>query len=518
MRRLLLSLLFVICQLPFSFAQQSANIVFIGNSITYGALHEQRELTAPPVQCARWLSQQEGIDTVYIKNCGRSGRTTYHFLPNTKDVIPAGDKTYFGDVVSKTRELVKTHPGLPLIFSIMLGTNDTVERTKNKHTEPGDYAMNLIAIIDSLLQLWPDAHVVLNKPTWYYPDYHTRGGSIATKKSLKLIDAYFNVFPQVIGKTKAGHVHIGDGEAYSYFEKHYKTDVFEEKDVRSKRYWLHPNEQGAKKLAEYWGKALLPVLKSLPRARKFTVNITPDGKSNMVAYLPEHPTGRAVVDCPGGGYSHLSMQNEGHDWAKWFNDQGIAFFVLTYRMPGGDRTIPISDAQQAIRTVRDSAAAWHVNPHDVGIMGFSAGGHLAATASTLYKDPLEPNPAMAAISARPDFSILVYPVITFTDEERCHKGSRKNLLGLEATLEDLRHFSPELQVTPETPPCILLQTADDAVHVGNSILYFMACRAQGVQAEMHLFPEGGHGYGLTQRGLAVDTWPQRLQEWTLRQK
>ena len=122
MKRLLLSLLVIGYCLLFSFAQQSANIVFIGNSITYGALHQQRELTAPPVQCARWLSAQEGIDTVYFKNCGRSGKTTYHFLPNVKDVIPAGDKTYFGDVVAKTRELVKAHPMLPLLFSIKLGT------------------------------------------------------------------------------------------------------------------------------------------------------------------------------------------------------------------------------------------------------------------------------------------------------------------------------------------------------------------------------------------------------------
>ena len=117
-------------------------------------------------------------------------------------------------------------------------------------------------------------------------------------------------------------------------------------------------------------------------ARTFTVNITSDGKANMVAYLPQNPTGRAVVDCPGGGYSHLSMQNEGHDWADYFNRQGIAFFVLTYRMPHGDRAIPMGDAQQAIRTVRDSAAVWGINPRDVGIMGFSAGGHLASTVST----------------------------------------------------------------------------------------------------------------------------------------
>ena len=243
--------------------QTSANVVFIGNSITYGALHQQREQTAPPTQCADWLSAQEGIDTVYFRNCGRSGRTTYHFLPRQEDVVPEGDKTYFGDVVDKTSQLVKEHPGLPLLFSIMLGTNDTVERTKNSHTTPEAYAHNLCSIIDSLLVLFPEAHVVLNKPTWYYPDYVTKGGSIASEQSIKLISDYFKEFDNVVAHCKKGHVHIGDSSAYEYIKEHYRTDVFEETDSRGKSFWLHPNERGAKKLAEYWGKALLPLIKSL---------------------------------------------------------------------------------------------------------------------------------------------------------------------------------------------------------------------------------------------------------------
>lgn len=263
MQRLLISftfLLFTFC----ASAQRSANIVFIGNSITYGALHQQRELTAPPAQCARWLSQQEGIDTVYYKNCGRSGRTTYHFLPNAADVVPAGDKTYFSDVVAKTRELVKANPHLPLLFSIMLGTNDAVERPKNAHTSPDDYIRNLTILIDSLLTLWPDAHVVLNRPIYNTSDYVTKNGSVASKKSLKIMNSYFEQFPKIIANGKAGHIHVGDSEAYTYFMSHYKTDVVEEKDARGKSYWLHPNEQGAERLGEYWGKALLPVLKGMP--------------------------------------------------------------------------------------------------------------------------------------------------------------------------------------------------------------------------------------------------------------
>ena len=266
MKRLLIALSFIICHLSFCLAERSANVVFIGNSITYGALHQQRELTAPPAQCARWLSRQPVLDTVYFANCGRSGKTTYHFLPNQADVVPAGDKTYFADVVAQTRRLVAVHPALPLVFSIMLGTNDTVERPKNKHTTPDDYASNLTTLIDSLLKLWPEAHVVLHKPIWYTPDYVTKGGSVASKNSLKLLDSYYRMFPQVVSNCKPGHVHIGDSDAYAYFEQHWQTDINEEKDSRGRSYWLHPNEQGAARLAEFWGKVLLPVIESMPAA------------------------------------------------------------------------------------------------------------------------------------------------------------------------------------------------------------------------------------------------------------
>ena len=146
-------------------------------------------------------------------------------------------------------------------------------------------------------------------------------------------------------------------------------------------------------------------------ARKFVLKNSSDGQSELTCYLPKKPSGRAVVDCPGGGYSHLAMDHEGHQWAEYFNKQGIAFFVLKYRMPKGNRNIPLSDAYQAMRTVRDSSAVWKINKEDVGIMGFSAGGHLASSVST-----------HAEAAVRPDFSILFYPVISM-DERISHKGS-----------------------------------------------------------------------------------------------
>ena len=240
-------------------------------------------------------------------------------------------------------------------------------------------------------------------------------------------------------------------------------------------------------------------------ARKFTINITDDGKANMVAYLPEQPSGRAIVDCPGGGYSHLSMENEGHDWAKWFNEQGIAYFVLTYRMPQGDRTIPMGDAQTAIRTVRDSAQAWGINPADVGIMGFSAGGHLASTVST-----------HSEFAERPDFSILFYPVISM-DERETHKGSVDGFLGKAKTNKQLvREFSNQNAVRRHlTPPAIILLANDDRAvpPVTNGIAYYSAMRNVGNECTLHVYPSGGHGYGFRSNFKYHDQMLSDLKTW-----
>lgn len=239
------------------------NIVFIGNSITYGALHQNRERTAPPTQCAAWLCSQEGIDSIYFANCGRSGRTSYHFVPREEDIVPAGDKGYFSDVVSKARDLVKQHPGAPLVFSVKLGTNDAVERTKNHATTPDDYLRNLTLMADSLLALWPDAHIVLHRPIWNTANYTTVNGSVASSRSISLMSAYVSQFPKLV-KRHPGHVHIGDTKAYDYFHSHWETDLVPELDALEHAFFLHPNEEGAKNLARYWGEALLPILRDIP--------------------------------------------------------------------------------------------------------------------------------------------------------------------------------------------------------------------------------------------------------------
>lgn len=240
-------------------------------------------------------------------------------------------------------------------------------------------------------------------------------------------------------------------------------------------------------------------------ARKLTVNLTPDGAANMQVFLPEQPSGRAVVGCPGGGYSHLSMQNEGTDWAEYFNKQGIAYCVLTYRMPKGDRTIPMTDAQNAIRTVRDSASVWHVSPYDVGIMGFSAGGHLASTTAT-----------HAPQDARPDFQILFYPVISM-DERLTHKGSVVGFLGDGRSDEGLvKQFSNDLQVHKhQTPPAIILMAGDDRAvpPMTNGLPYYTALRKAGIPAALHIYPSGGHGFGYRSTFAYHDLMLDELTTW-----
>ena len=244
-------------------------------------------------------------------------------------------------------------------------------------------------------------------------------------------------------------------------------------------------------------------------ARKITVNLTDDGKANIVGYLPVQPTGKAVVGCPGGGYSGLSLQNEGHDWADYFNCQGIAYFVLTYRMPHGDRTIPIGDAQKSIRVVRDSADVWGINPYDVGIMGFSAGGHLASTIST-----------HSEFAERPDFSILFYPVISMNEKET-HKGSCVNFLGSEGQKDQqlVKLFSNQHAVRRHlTPPAIILTANDDRTvpPVTNGVAYYTAMRKQGNDCALYIYPTGGHGFGFKSTFTYHDQMLNDLTTWLQR--
>ena len=213
-------------------------------------------------------------------------------------------------------------------------------------------------------------------------------------------------------------------------------------------------------------------------------------KAELTVYLPDakKATGRAVVCCPGGGYNHLAMDHEGHQWATFFNNQGIALIVVKYRMPHGNRFIPISDAEEAVKTVRRNATEWHINRNDIGIMGFSAGGHLASTIATHSKG-----------EAAPNFQILFYPVITM-DMGFTHKGSHDNFLGDGHTKKELRkleaEYSNDLQVNRTTPRAFLALSDDDkAVPAANGFNYYQQLYKHDVPASIHIYPTGGHGWG-----------------------
>lgn|SRR5574344_226872 len=205
----------------------------------------------------------------------------------------------------------------------------------------------------------------------------------------------------------------------------------------------------------------------------------------MDIYLPKDCNGQMIVVCPGGGYANCSAENEGSRVADWCSKRGIATCVLVYRMPNGHNNVPLTDVQNAFRYCRANAAKWGVR--QIGVMGFSAGGHLAASASTLYVDA----------ATRPDFSVLIYPVITF-EEFITHQGTRVNLVGPNPTRDLIEHYSLENRVNADTPPAILFLSADDrAVPPENSIRYFRAMQKYGVSGELHIFTSGGHGWGFT---------------------
>ena len=236
----------------------------------------------------------------------------------------------------------------------------------------------------------------------------------------------------------------------------------------------------------------------------------------LTRFVPANPNGKSVIICPGGGYSILASGHEGVDVAKQFIDIGITAFVLKYRIPS-DRTAndksvaPLQDAQQAIRLVRKNAEKWGLKANKIGIMGFSAGGHLAATATTLFAENADPS-VSDTTPVRPDFSILIYPVISF-DSLITHKGSRNNLIGTKPTAEMTKKFSNEGQVTPQTPPVFLVHAGDDgAVPVENSLRFYQACIKNNVPADMHLYAKGGHGFGLNNK-TTEDKWFDRLAIW-----
>ena len=245
---------------------------------------------------------------------------------------------------------------------------------------------------------------------------------------------------------------------------------------------------------------------------------TPADQPQMTPYLPPEGTanGTAVVIFPGGGYQHLSMEKEGSDVANWLAGVGVTTFVVRYRLgPSYHHPIELGDAQRAIRIARARAAEWAIDPRRLGVIGFSAGGHLASTTGTHFDagnassaDPIE------RASSRPDFMMLLYPVITMRADSVTHAGSRLNLLGKDPSPELERLLSNETQVTPQTPPTFIVHTEDDrTVPVQNALLFYDALKRNGVQAEMHVFEHGPHGFGLAPTNPVLAVWATLCENW-----
>lgn len=286
----------------------------------------------------------------------------------------------------------------------------------------------------------------------------------------------------------------------------------------------------AQEILPLWGDGPIPNQRESREMEKQTLR-TEDGRPDILwienvqvptleIYLPtaRHATGQAVVIFPGGGYVGLGYDWEGTDIAKWLNTRGIAAFVLKYRLPPSPslkvaHQAPLMDAQRSVRVVRSRSAQWRIDPDKIGVMGFSAGGHLAATLGNRYAERLvEPDP-LDSVSARPDFLILAYPVITFQPDNGTFV-SRRNLLGEEPDPRLLDYYSNERQVHSGTPPAFLVHSGDDpVVPPAHSIQFYESLQEHGIPAELHIYPYGGHGYGLALGKGRLEKWPELLAEW-----
>jgi len=466
---------------------QERHIIFIGNSITQGVILDDPQTSSPPAQTMAWLAA-ESDRRFGFNNCGVSGRTTVNFLPakaaEYRNVIKAADAA-----VAK---------GAELLFSVMLGTNDSAVRGPlGAPVQPEQYHTNMKVIADALLQRYPGAMILLHRPIWYSPNTHNN--STYLREGLERMNSYFPVLQQLEAEyagTHPGQLFVGDTLAYDHFSENPLLYFAEEGQAGI--FSLHPNKAGAKELGAFWGRAILDALEKHPPYKEYGLERVSDNVSavadpqtglpspSLRVFLPDKvkATGQMVIALPGGGYSGLAMFHEGFDWAAYFLSKGIAFGVLKYRMPVGDHTLPYADVQAAFNLVKKHAAAWKVHPDEIGIMGSSAGGHLASTFAT-----------HAPADEKPAFQILFYPVITM-DASFTHAGSRNNLLGENPSQEMIDRFSNEKRVDDNTPPALIIFAADDdGVPPTNGLRYVEALTRHKVPVTFLLYPSGGHGFG-----------------------
>ena len=274
--------------------------------------------------------------------------------------------------------------------------------------------------------------------------------------------------------------------------------LFFSKGISQEKILLYPEgatESNELKTEEKW------------RDKDFLLDIS---EPRMYAYpaSKENNCGTAVLIFPGGGYSGVSAIKEGEEFARWFNEMGVSAFVLYYRMPNGHHEVPLKDARTALSIIQKHAKEWNINKKKIGIMGFSAGGHLASTVGTHFRNKKE----------RPAFMILGYPVVTM-EKALTHRGSRDNLLGKKPSDELVKLYSNERQVTKKTPPTFIIHARDDgAVPIANSENLLKSLQQKKVPAKLVTYDEGGHGFGMRKKGIPVENWPQELKTWMKERK
>jgi acetyl esterase/lipase len=277
-----------------------------------------------------------------------------------------------------------------------------------------------------------------------------------------------------------------------------------------------PGSEGSALKEEYRNR---PITDGTDIARDRSVRGVTRPTLTVYAPAPDRATGAAVVICPGGGFSHLAIDKEGHDVARWFQSQGIAGIVVKYRLPDQDVGLyvpngSIADMQRAIRIVRHSAGKWNIDPKNIGVMGFSAGGYMAAAAGTLFDrgDPDADDP-LGRVSCRPDWIAPIYPLISLELQGNRPGGLHERMLGRNFDDKTVSAYSLETRVTSQTPPTFMVHAHDDGLSAEHSIRFYLALKEAEVPAEMHIYSKGGHGFGMRQRGKPVSAWRRRWLEW-----
>lgn len=453
-------------------------VFFIGNSITFEAWMEKPQETAPPAFACRALAKAMSDKSIRCHNMGVSETTTTDWLPTTN--------TFLRTTLDSAAKVAPNAEAL--VFSLCLGTNDSADDGTNIPAKSAEaYAANMKAIADTLIRLFPESRVVVNAPMWY--SANTYNGARYLQSGQRRLRTYCNVIEDIVlsfRQDKNENVYLGDTTAWSTFA--HRTDLFIPEAGQAGVFHLHPNISGAEILGNLWAKGLARAV----RAATPKHETLKSGAEIMVYPAASGRAEKAVIVCPGGGYHHLAKRHEGTMAAEWLSERGVTAIVLFYTMPQGQSDVPMRDAREAIEYARAHAAELG-GYTEVGIMGSSAGGHLASTVAT-HTDLV-------------DFQILLYPVISM-DPSLTHRGSHDNLLGANATKEVETLFSNDKQTSTKTPRAFIALSMDDKAvpPVTNGMAYAASLSRAGVPTTLLCYPSGGHGWGFR---TTVEHW----REW-----